>query len=248
MLVANWMSKTLVTLDPDSTMSQAARLIREHHISHLPVIDKNGRLKGIVSDRDVKRASASDATTLSVHELAYLLSRMKIIDIMTRDPVTVGPYDTVEEAAMIMLERGISGMPVVDDSGAVVAMITQSDIFRALISLTGVTHGGIQFALDLEDRPGSIKEATDVIRQYGGRMVSILTTYDEVPDGKRRVFIRAKNLDRAKVPEIKRELSAKGDLLYILDSRLNKKEPLLGAGLLRRVPAEPAAHPEGGTI
>lgn len=243
MLVANWMSKNLVALDPDSTMSQATRLIREHHISHLPVIDKNGHLKGIVSDRDVKRASASDATTLSVHELAYLLSRMKIIDIMTRDPVTVGPYDTIEEAAMIMLERGISGLPVVDDNSAVVAMITQSDIFRALISLTGITHGGIQFALDLDDRPGSIKEVTDVIREYGGRMVSILTSYDNSPEGKRRVFIRAKNLDRAKIPEIKRELSNRGELLYILDSRMNKKEALFGAGLLRSTPAQPVTHP-----
>lgn len=225
MLVVNWMSTRLVSVDPDDSMSHAMRLLKENHIGRLPVIG-NGRLVGIVSDKDLKRAGASDATALEVHELAYLLSRVKVKDIMTPKPITVHMYDTIEEAALIMLESKISGVPVVDDSGAVVAMLTQSDIFRALISLTGVTRGGVQFALDLPDEGGSIKRAADVIRKYGGRMVSILTSYDRVAEGRRRVYIRMKAVDRSKLMQIKEELGQVGVILYILDSRENTKELL----------------------
>ncbi len=225
MLVVNWMSTRLVSVDPDDSMSHAMRLLKENHIGRLPVIS-NGRLVGIVSDKDLKRAGASDATALEVHELAYLLSRVKVKDIMTPKPITVHMYDTIEEAALIMLESKISGVPVVDDGGGVVAMLTQSDIFRALISLTGVTRGGVQFALDLPDEGGSIKRAADVIRKYGGRMVSILTSYDRVAEGRRRVYIRMKAVDRSKLMQIKEELGQVGVILYILDSRENTKELL----------------------
>jgi len=225
MLVVNWMSTRLVSVDPEDSMSHAMRLLKENHIGRLPVI-KDGRLVGIVSDKDLKRAGASDATALEVHELAYLLSRVKVKDIMTPKPITVHMYDTIEEAALTMLESKISGVPVVDDGGAVVAMLTQSDIFRALISLTGVTRGGVQFALDLADEAGSIKRATDVIRKYGGRMVSILSSYDRVAEGRRRVYIRMKAVDRSKLMQIKDELGQVGVILYILDSRENTKELL----------------------
>ena len=225
MLVVNWMSTRLVSVAPGDSMSHAMRLLKENHIGRLPVIE-NGRLVGIVSDKDLKLAGASDATALEVHELAYLLSRVKVKDIMTPKPITVHMHDTIEEAALIMLESKISGVPVVDDAGTVVAMLTQSDIFRALISLTGVTRGGVQFALDLRDEAGSIKQAADVIRKYGGRMVSILTSYDRVAEGRRRVYIRMKAVDRSKLMQIKDELSQVGVILYILDSREHTKELL----------------------
>jgi acetoin utilization protein AcuB len=231
MLVINWMSTRLVSVDPEESMSQAIRLIKENHIGRLPVIDQSGKLVGILSDKDLKRAGASDATALEVHELAYLLSRVKVKDIMTPRPKTVHMYDTIEEAALLMLENKISGVPVVDDAGAVLAMLTQSDIFRALIALTGVTRGGVQFALDLPDEAGSIKQAADVVRKYGGRMVSILSSYDRVAEGRRRVYFRMKNLDRSKLMQIKDELSQVGVLLYIIDTREHTKE-LLALGRL----------------
>ncbi|MFH1035655.1 MAG: CBS and ACT domain-containing protein [Pseudomonadota bacterium] len=231
MLVINWMSTRLVSIDPDESMSQAIRLLKENHIGRLPVIDKAGKLLGIVSDKDLKRAGASDATALEVHELAYLLSRVKVKDIMTPRPKTVHMYDTIEEAALVMLENKISGVPVLDDGGAVLAMLTQSDIFRALIALTGVTRGGVQFALDLPDEAGSIKAAADVVREYGGRMVSILSSYDRVAEGRRRVYFRMKNIDRSKLLQIKDELSHVGVLLYIIDTREHTKE-LLALGRL----------------
>lgn len=222
MLVMNWMSKTVVTVDSSDSMQTAIKLLKEHEINMLPVMEK-GKLVGVLTDRDVKRSSASDATTLEIHELLFLISKIKVRDIMTRDPITVPSGYTIEETAGVLLENNISGVPVVDKK-KVVGTITQTDIFRALISLTGVGKRGIQFAFKVEDRPGSIKELTDVIRKYGGRMVSILSSYENVSEGYRKVYIRDYGIERKKLKQLKNELKDKATLLYMVDHRENKRE------------------------
>ncbi|MGD2036612.1 MAG: CBS and ACT domain-containing protein [Desulfobacterales bacterium] len=222
MLVKNWMSKKVITIDADDSMEDAMGLLKEHGIRRLPVM-KNGKLVGIVTDRDLKNASASDATTLEIHELLYLLTKVKVKDIMTKDPITVPPDYTVEETAQVLLESKISGAPVVDENGEVVGIITQSDLFRVLMSLTGIENGGIQFGLQVEDRAGSIKEVADFVRIYGGRMVSILTSYDDVPAGYRKVYIRMHSVDMEKIKELNDSLSEKALLLYRIDHRQNDR-------------------------
>lgn len=223
MLVKNWMSKKVITIDVKDSMQDAMRLLKENDIRMLPVM-KKGELAGIITDRDLKRASASDATTLEIHELLYLLSKIKIKEIMTKNPVTV-PFDyTLEETAQVLSENKISGAPVVNHNGEIVGTITQSDIFRALVSLTGLRKRGISFAFMLEDRPGSIKNVADVIRKYGGRMASILSSYDQVPAGYRKVYIRMYNIDRSRLPQLREELREKAAGLYMVDHRENKRE------------------------
>jgi acetoin utilization protein AcuB len=223
MLVKNWMSKNVITIDVNDAMQDALRLLKEHHIRMLPVMKKN-RLVGIVTDRDLKKASASDATLLDVHELLYLLTKIKVKDIMTKDPITVPPDYTVEETAQVLLKNKISGAPVVDQNAKVIGAITQTDLFKVLISLTGIGNGGIQFGFQVEDRPGSIKEVADIIREFGGRMVSILTSYDGVPDGYRRVYIRMRNIEQSRLPKLKDRLGAKASLLYMIDHQGNNRE------------------------
>jgi acetoin utilization protein AcuB len=223
MLVKNWMSKNVITIDIDDSMQDAIKLLKQHNISILPVM-KKGNLIGVVTDRDVKRASASDATTLEVHELLYILSTMKVKQIMTDDPITVPIDYTVEEAAEILLKNKISGAPVVDKEGKVVGIITKADIFRVLVSLTGVGKRGMQIAIQVEDQPGSIKEVTDIIRKYDGRMVSILSTYERVPKGYRNVYIRSFGVDRLQINQLKDEIKKKGTLLYIIDHREERRE------------------------
>ena len=181
---------------------------------------EKGKLVGIVTDRDLKRASASDASCLEIHELHYLIAEIKAGEIMTKDPITVPPEYTLEETAEILLRNKISGAPVVDHDGQIVGTITQTDLFNVLISLTGVGKRGLQ----LEDRPGSIKEVADIIRKYGGRMVSILSTYERVPDGYRKVYIRNYGIERSKLPKLIEELKDEATLLYTVDHQVNKRE------------------------
>jgi acetoin utilization protein AcuB len=204
-------------------MHDATRRLKKYDIRMLPVM-KKGKLVGIITDRDLKKASASDATTLEVHELLYLLTRVKVKDIMARDVITVPPDYTVEETAQVLQKNRISGAPVVDANGQLVGTITQTDLFRVLISLAGVDNGGIQFGIQVEDRAGSIKEIADVIRSFGGRMVSILTSYDDVPEGYRKVYIRMRRIERSELQKLIQELESKAGLLYMVDHTENNRE------------------------
>ena len=223
MLVKRWMSKQVISIDSNDSMNDAMDLLKEHDIKMLPVMEK-GKLVGIVTDRDLKKASASDATSLDIHELLYLISKIKIKEIMTKNPITVPEDYTVEETAEVLLKHKISGVPVVDPYGDIVGTITQNDVFRIIISLTGVERKGIQFGLEVEDRPGSIKEIADIIRQYGGRMASILTSYDMAPEGFRRMYIRMYGIDRFKINKLKESLREKATLLYMVDRSEAKRE------------------------
>ena len=223
MLVGNWMSKNVITVDVEDSMHDAVKLMKEKEIRMLPVL-KKGKLVGVITDRDLKRSAASDATMLDVHELLYLVSKIKVRNIMTKDPITVPWNFTVEETAEVLLKNKISGAPVVDQNGDIVGTITQTDLFRVLIVLTGVGNRGIQFAFQLEDRPGSIKEVADVIRKYGGRMVSILSSYEEVPEGYRKVYIRMRSIERPNLQKLKEELSRTAALIYMVDHRENIRE------------------------
>lgn len=223
MLVKDWMSEDVISADANDSMQDAMKLLKQNNISMLPVM-KKGKLVGIVTDRDLKRASASDATTLEVHELLFLISKIKVQDIMTKDPVTIFFDFTVEEAAEVLLERRISGAPVVDPDGKVIGTITKGDLFRVLIALTGVGKRGIQFAFEVEDRPGSIRELADIIRRHGGRMVSILSTYEHVREGYRKVFIRMYGVERDQLPQLIKELGEKAKYLYLVDHRENRRE------------------------
>ena len=223
MLVREWMSKEVITVDEDQTMQHAIGLLKEHNIRMLPVM-RNKKLVGIITDRDLKRASASDATSLEIHELLYLISKIKVKDIMIPKPITV-PWDfTVEEAAEVLLKNKISGTPVTGPQGDVVGVITKSDIFKVLISLAGIGKRGIQMAIQIEDRAGSMKGITRAIRDLGGRMVSILTSYEKVPDGFRNVYIRFFDLDRSVLETLQKNLFEISKVLYIVDHRENKRE------------------------
>jgi len=188
MFVSHWMTRKVFTVGPNDGVTDAVKLMKEKGIKHIPVV-KEGRLKGIISDRDIKEFSPSRATTLDMYELHYLLASTKVKELMKTKVITTSPEIPVEEAAMLMFDQGVGCLPVLE-GGILVGIISDRDIFRVLVDITGVRHGGNRIYLIVEDRPGSIKDVADIIRKCGFRLQSILTSYEKVREGYRSVVIR----------------------------------------------------------
>ncbi len=131
--VKDWMTGKVVTISPDLTLPEAHEIMKKRKIRRLPVVE-NGGLVGIITLGDLREAGPSDATTLSVFEMNYLLARLKVGEIMTKDPLTVSPQTSLTDAAKLMLHHKIGGLPVVEGNTAV-GIITESDIFRAYVRL-----------------------------------------------------------------------------------------------------------------
>ena len=218
MLVKYWMSKDVITIQSDDVMTKALALMGEHDIHMLPVM-KGAELMGVVTDLDLKRAESAIASTMKSYDIQKYRDQIQVNTFMSKDLITVPKNFSIEEASETLLENNISGVPVVDDEGMIEGVITKSDIFKALISLTGLKKRGIQFAMIVKDIPGSIKEVTEIIRQYGGRMACVLTSYERVPKGFRRIYIRMYGIDRFKIRRLEQDLREKAKLLYMIDHR-----------------------------
>ena len=218
MPVKDWMNKDLVTIEEDTSIMKASRLMKEKDIQHLPVL-RQGRLVSIVSDRDLKEATPSKATTLDIHEMYYLLDKVSVKSLMHKHLYTIAPGDTVERAAAVMLKHHISALPVVDAQKALAGILTKGDIFRAFVSISGIHQGALAMGFELPDQPGSIKTVTDVIRTHGGRIASILTGYEGAPEGFRRVFIRARDIKGDKT--LLKALETVSQVLYFIHEKVD---------------------------
>ena len=195
-------------------MMKISRMLTENNISRVPIVDEHERLIGIVTDRDIKEASPSKATTLDMHELYYLLSELKARDIMTADPVFVTPDDTVEDVAQLMLDKRLTGLPVVDEDKKVVGIITEHDIFKVLVEITGVRYGGLQIALLVEDVPGAMRPIFDTTAEFGANVITILTSDGPAGPDNRIVYIRFHAMDADKEKQLIDVVGKKFDLLY----------------------------------
>ena len=200
MLVENWMATNVIAVKPDTSLLKCRNLLKEHQIRRLPVVDDQNRVVGIISDRDVKGASPSKATALEVHEMQYLLAELKAKDIMTAKPVTIKPWDSVEQAAIIMMDKKFGGLPVVSEDNKLVGIITDQDIFKLLINITGA-----------RDTPGSMRVIFDTMRKHNARIISVLSSYME--DNKRQIYVRIRSMEESAVEALVKDLEATGTLL-----------------------------------
>ena len=189
MAVKHWMTNDVITVKADTSLLKCRNLMKEKNIRRVPVVDDDNHVIGIISDRDVKSASPSKATALEVHEMQYLLAEIKARDIMTPSPVTVNPDSTEDNAAVRMVDRKIGGLPVVGDDGKLCGIITDQDIFKVLIDITGARLGGLYVAMEVDDKPGAMRPVFDTLREQGARISSVLSRNPEGA-GKRQVFIR----------------------------------------------------------
>jgi acetoin utilization protein AcuB len=218
MPVQDWMSKDLVTIDEDTSIMKASKVMKQNDIQHLPVL-KKGRLAGIVSDRDLKEATPSKATTLDIHEMYHLLDTIKVKTLMPKTLYTITPGETAEKAAAVMLKHRVSALPVVDAAGGLTGIITKGDIFRAFVSISGIYQGALAMGLELPDQPGYIKQVTDVIRDHGGRIASIMTRYEGAPEGSKSVYIRAKQVKDENA--LRQDLEGKHKVLYFFNETMD---------------------------
>ncbi len=189
MLIKDWMATTILTVDANTSVMRATRIMKENNIHRLPVLS-HGKLAGIITDRDLKDASPSSTTDMDLHEMYYLLSEMKVKDVMTGNPICLKKDDTLEKAAMVMLRERISGLLVVDDNGSLVGLLSESDILKGFIHATGIQDGAYQFVIDMADTGGSVSKLIDVLRQHKARVLSILTSFNDAPPGFKRVSVR----------------------------------------------------------
>lgn len=204
MFVAQRMSANPITITSNTALTDAMQIMREHKFRRMPVVD-NGKLVGIITDRDLREASPSTATSLSIFELNYLLAKMQVKEIMQRKVITINAYAVIEEAALLMYNYKIGGLVVVDNDGKVIGMITETDIFKCFVDVMGLSEGKTRLTIAVEDRIGVLHEITGIFTAAGINIDSLV--FYNSPDQKCNLVIRAAVKD---VSELKAQLAAKG--------------------------------------
>jgi acetoin utilization protein AcuB len=193
MLVKERMSHPVLTIHPDLSLQEALKLMREEHIRRFPVVDNHGRLVGIVSERDLLHAAPSDVTSLSIWEINYLLSKITVKKVMTRDVITI-PEDTpLEEAARLMADHKIGGLPVVR-AGELVGIVTETDLFKIFLEMLGGRETGVRIAVLVPNEPGELTKLTKTIFEAGGNIVALGTFLGESSKN-REVTIKVAGVD-----------------------------------------------------
>ncbi|OGP37607.1 MAG: hypothetical protein A2X98_00490 [Deltaproteobacteria bacterium GWC2_66_88] len=183
MNVARRMKRNPVFVDEADSMKKAMDLLKEHEIRHLPVLKDGEKLVGILSERDIKQASPSPATALEIREIYYLLDKVKVKQIMTRRPYTVSSSAPIEEAALIIREKKIGCLPVVDN-GKLVGILTETDIIDSFIEAMGVSGPGYRIELALANRPGMLFEVIKLLKDFDVNIVSVATSQHDDRDRK----------------------------------------------------------------
>lgn len=216
MFVRNRMTPNPVTTTPNTTIYDALELMRKNNVRRLPVVEK-GQLIGIVTESELLRVSPSPATSLSVFELNYILSKMQVKDVMTRDVVTVTPDTTIEEAAVLMRDNVVSGLPVLED-GKLVGIITETNIFDAFVDLMGLRKAGVRLTLEMEDRTGMMATLTQIIKEHGVNIISIATFLSE---GQNPCIVM--RLDTTNPQPVVEDIKAAGYKIYDVTVMNNKE-------------------------
>lgn len=199
MLVKERMSSPVITVGPDLPIMQALDLMKKNRIRRLPVM-KGDKMVGIISEGDLLNASPSDATSLSVWELNYLLGKITVKDIMSKNVITVSADTPIEEAAYLMDENKIGGLPVVA-KGELVGLITETDLFRIFLELMSARQPGVRVTALVPDKPGELDRITHAIAEAGGDFLSMGTFAGESSINRILTF-KVRNLEEDRVREL----------------------------------------------
>jgi acetoin utilization protein AcuB len=213
MLVEHWMTRDVISIEADTPFLEARLILKERKIRHLPVVEAR-RLIGVVTDRDLKEAAPSGASSLDVYELNYLLLKMRVRDLIKREPITIRPTEGVEKAALLMHDHKIGCLPVVDETGALVGMLTETDLLGVLVEILGFKEQGTRIALVVSDSLEATQTLIRLVRALGLDLQSLVTCPLHTRPGFRDFIIRVKG-ERADA--LVKELRTKyGDQISVL--------------------------------
>jgi acetoin utilization protein AcuB len=180
MLVGERMSTPVITVGPETSMPEAFDRMHKEHIRRLPVVNKSGELVGIVAEADLLKASPSEGTSLSIHEMKYLLARITVAQLMTKPVITVAEDTPIEDAARIMVDHEIGGLPVMRGT-EVVGIITETTLFRVFLELLGARQAGIRVTAEVPDTPGELARLAQAIYERGGNILALGTFQGDIP-------------------------------------------------------------------
>jgi len=200
MLVKERMSRHPITIRPETSLYDALRIMREGKVRRLPVLDKDGKLVGIVLEKDLLYASPSPATSLSVYEMNYLISRIKVEDLMSRDLITVDEDCPLEEAARIMVDNHIGGLLVMRGE-QLVGMITESDLFKTFLELLGARMWGLRVTIKVPEGRGVLARLTQELAAHGANIVSLGTFWGDDPTN-REIAFKVQGIEREEMQHI----------------------------------------------
>jgi acetoin utilization protein AcuB len=170
MLVGERMSKPVITIGPETPIAEAMNMMKIEHVRQFPVV-KDGKLVGYVSDKDILNASPSPVSTLSIWEMNYLLSKITVSEVMLKNVLTVTEDTPIEQAARMMADNKISGLPVMKNGG-VVGIITETDLFKLFLELTGARELGIRVTVLVKEKPGELAKLTKAVSEAGGDFIA----------------------------------------------------------------------------
>jgi acetoin utilization protein AcuB len=206
------MSKNPYTIQADTPVEEALKRMREVHVRRFPVLDKSGQLVGIVAEKDLLYASPSPATSLSIYEMHYLLSKLTVGEVMIKNVITVVEDTPVEDAARIMTDHKIGSLPVVRN-GQLVGIITETDLFKLFLELLGARKKGVRLTMLVPDVKGTLAKIATAIAQQGGNIIALGTFLGEDPTN---VMVATKVCD---VPKDTLVATLKPLVVEILDAR-----------------------------
>lgn len=193
MLVRERMSQPVISVPEDMPVLDALAKMKNEKVSRFPVVNKKGKMVGIVSDDDLLNASPSSATTLSVWEINSLLNKLTVERVMTQKVITIDDDTPIEEAARIMTDNRIGGMPVLQN-GALVGMITETDLFRVFLELLGARESGVRLTALVKEKPGTLHKLTKAIDEAGGNIIA-LSTFSGSDRSDRELTVKVNQID-----------------------------------------------------
>jgi acetoin utilization protein AcuB len=207
MKIKHWMTSNPITVKPGLPILEAAKLMKENQIRRLPVVDRD-KVVGMLTHRNIMEASPSAATTLSVHELNYLISKLTVADVMRKDPVCVSPEDSVLEVVLMGHAKGIGAFPVVDQRGRLVGIATETEIYRAFVELLGTKDEDTVITLeniDLTQRVGAMSRIASIVEAHGVPVLAMFSLPHRRKPGFHRLYIR---VHTRQIAEIVQDLQA----------------------------------------